>query len=1183
MSGPLFLDTLRTIKKNFSRFLSILLMVALGTAFFVGMKATAPDMYDNAETYFTDCNLMDIRVRSTIGLTDTDLEALSKVEGVEFLSSEKFTDAFVSVNGVPELDIDGTRITTRVYGVSTDKLYNYTHNMDDGDYINRVELIEGRFPQKGECLVDASRLSTPESYRLGSIITLKNSGDETPEALNTDTFTIVGIVRSPYYLSFERGNTDIGSGKLGTFIIVPEQAFSTDYYSEVYIKVEGSDEYEPFSDDYFSHVDEVKKQIEYKSPHLIANRVSDLRPTLQKEISTAEAEISSKEQEVALSLSDLNATIITLQNLVDNGDSIMQQAQDKFNEEFANVDATLQYNTEAYQNAITEYSEQSAALNNAKAEYNQKALELQANSAAYDDALQEYNSKVASLESARAQLENTQSMLEAAKSMMQRVEDMGVSNMSNEQAQSLLTLIQTTNPELYNTIRGMSAQGLATEVLANLEPYIEQETAELAKQQQKLDEATALLAAQKTILDEKKLELETAAIQSNQAQVALSDAENALRTYEQVLQNMGVKLQDANLQATIKKLEAQNQLKELQAQLQAAPAQLDTALATKASVEAQLETGLAYAKSKLADAKLLYAKLDDVEWDIYDRGDTPGYTGYGQAVANIEVISNIFPIFFFIISSLVVLTTVTRLVDEDRTLIGTYKALGYRNGSILMKYVLYSLLAGLLGAALGMGLGYRLIPMAVSAAYSIMYDLPAMEYSFPVNWAVVGLAIALLSTVVVTVLAVLGNLRLAPAKLMRPKAPKKGRRILLEHIPFIWRSLSFSRKVTLRNLFRNKSRFFMTLVGIAGCTAMLLGSVGFYNSISAIKGKQYDGADAISKYDLQVVFDNPQTTPVHTTEYTAVSLDARVASMNLISMKSTNAFSDRASKKLETYVLVPENPERLTDFFALHDRKAPETSYTLTDDGAIITEKLAKDTKTEVGDEISFTDAAGNVYKVPVAAIAENYTFHYIFLSPALYQKTVGEAPVFGYAIGTLSESLKATTGSELDALKGLLATDFMRQTGVTTVAFTSETTKSIGEITNALSLVIVIFFVSALVLAIVVLYNLANINIIERTRELATLKVLGFNESEVGRYILRENMMVSFFGILCGVGLGIGLHKLLITYTAIDTVMYGQEIHWWAYALAVGITVAIIAAVNLLLRKKTRRIDMVESLKSVE
>lgn len=1183
MTRPLIIDTLRTVKKNFSRFISILLIVALGTAFFTGIKAAAPDMFSTAEQYFKDYNLMDIRVQSSIGLTDTDIAALSETEGVEYVAGEKFVDAFVSVNGNPELDIDGTRITTRVYSVSPEDIRSFVYSVNDGNYINRLQLIEGRFPQsKGECLVDASRLSTPETYKLGSVITLTNAGEESPEELNTDRFTIVGIIRSPYYLSFERGNTNIGSGKLGTFIVVPEEAFSTDYYSEVYIKVSGADAYAPFSDAYFTYVDKYVKEIEERSPSLIANRVNTLRPELAQRIANAEKEISDKEREAAEGLQELNAGIATLQNLVDNGEEILANAQKEFTEKFSEIEGSISAGEAAYNRALENYSEMRRTLASRRSEYEMKEAELQANSAAYDSALAEYtesNNRVGSL---REVINNTSSLINAATNVINQIGDTQVEAFSNEQLQSFITIMQTTYPELYNSISALTSQGLAREIISYLSPYLESQKAQLASQQRELDEAQALLNAQKTILDQKKVELEAAVNQSAAAKQELDQAETDLQNYADTLNRQGINIQNSTLEVALQKLQAENEIKELQTQISAAPERLRQALSQKEEIETQLETSLSFAKSQLGDAKNLYEKLDTVKWSIYDRNDTPGYSSYGQSVENIEVISNIFPIFFFIISSLVCLTTVTRLVDEDRTLIGTYKALGYTNGAISFKYVAYSLTAGVLGSILGIGIAYWLFPYIINSAYSIMYSLPALNLNFPVLWALIGFAIGLGSTALVTLIAVLGALRLKPSVLMRPKAPKKGKRILIEHIPFIWRKLSFTLKVTLRNLFRNKSRFFMTLVGIAGCTALLLGSLGFYNSISAIKARQYDDDDAISKFDLQVVFDNAQPAPIHSAEFTAVAADARISSMSLISMRSMIGSSDRTDESLETYVLVPEIPEKLGDYFDLRSRVG-DMRYTLDDSGAIITEKLAKATNTNVGDEIRFTDAVGNTYSVPVSAIAENYTFHYIFLSPALYKEAVGSAPVYSYAIGNITESLKASKGVELNSLKGLLATDFMRLDGITTVAFTSETTKSIGEITNALSLVIAVFFITALILAFVVLYNLANINIIERTRELATLKVLGFNEGEVSKYVLRENVTVSFFGIVLGILLGLGLHRLLITFTAIDTVMYGQSVYLWSYAVAVGITVLFIAGVNLLLRRKTKRIDMVESLKSVE
>ena len=1181
MTRPLFTDTLRTIRRHFSRFLSILLMVALGTAFFVGMKATAPDMLENARRYFEDYNLMDLRVRSTIGLTDGDLKEIAAVEGVKAVSGEKFTDAFVSVNGAPQLDIDGTRITTRVYAVSPEDLQAFAAGRTDAGYINRFQLTAGRYPRsKGECLVDASRLSTPETYKLGATITLTSAGEQQPEELNVSSFVIVGVMRAPYYLSFERGHTNVGSGKLGTFIVVPDEAFSSTYYGEAYVKVDGTEALDPFSDEYLARTAEIKKQIEYKSPSLIAARVSQTRPELTATITRIRSEIESKQREANSGLQQLSSGIATLQNLVDNGEKLLSDATKEFNDRFSQIEIDISSGQTAYMEAVNNLSAMRAELAANQTAYEQKQLELSENKEAYDAALNKYNASVTQTQTLRKQLESTRQMVTSAEAMADRFGDMQVTSFSNEQIQAFITIMQTTYPDLYNSVSSLTAGGLAREVLANVRPYLAEQKAKLDEQEEELSEAEALLAAQKTLLDQKKTELEQAVVDSSNAKSALDAAAANLDQYAEQLQRQGVNIQSSQLEAAIAKVQAQAQLKELETQIREAPAQLQALLAQKNAIETQLESGLSLARLQLSRAEALYKKLDSVKWELFDRGDTPGYTGYRQTVENLQVISNIFPLFFFLISSLVCLTTVTRLVEEETTLIGTYKALGYGSGPILFKYVFYSLAACVLGSALGIGIAFRFFPMAINAAYSVMYDLPKMAYLFPWKYALIGFAVAMASTALVTLVAALGELKKAPAALMRPKAPKPGKRILLERLPFLWKHLSFSRKVTARNLFRNKNRFFMTLVGIAGCTAMLLGSVGFYNSVSAIKTLQYDAPDAVSAYDLQVVFDLPQPAGGHSAAFNAVVSDARIANAELISLKSVTAGSEEDPTLLETYLLVPEHAENLSSFFRLRDRGS-KSPLALSDEGAVVTEKLAAAAGVTAGGTIFFRDAEGAVFGVPVAGIAENYTFHYIFLSPALFTSVTKLQPEYEYALGTISPALKS--GAGLDQLKGLLSTDLMNVEGVTTVAYTSETTRGIGEITRALSWVIGIFFVSALVLAVVVLYNLANINIIERTRELATLKVLGFSEPEVGRYILRENVTVSVFGILFGVILGVGLHRLLITFTAIDTVMYGQSIRPWAYVLAVVLTAAIIAGVNALLRRKTRRIDMVESLKSVE
>lgn len=1182
MSNGLIKDTIRTIKNNFSRYISLLLIVALGTAFYVGIKATAPDMFSTAEKYFTDYNLMDIRIQSSIGLAETDIESLSGLDGVQYISGIKFADALVKVNGEPENDIDGTQISTRAYSFSPSDISAFLSGTNDGNYINRYELISGRYPTAAnECLVDESKLSTPEAFRLGSVITLHNAGGELPEQLNTSDFTIVGIIRCPYYLSFERGNTDIGSGKIGTYIIIPEEAFSTDYYSEAYLKIEGSENFEPFSDDYFKYVTPYIENIDSASKDLIRSRVNTLRPQLQSQITSAEKDINARTDSVNGSLSELDKTIETLQELVDNGEQLLNEKQQEFNEKFSSADSQFDSSKTQYTQALATYQAKKKELDARRNEYNLNNEKMNASKASYDEIYEQCTNAQSKVDSIAGSIEATNKLISAAEAMLTQVSDSQITAYSNEEIQSIVNVMQTTYPELYNSVKALTTQGLAGEIISYLQPYLEQEKTTLAQQQYDIKEKQALLENLKIQLDKKNAELQAAAADLAAAKKQLDAAEQELSDYYASLQSVGYDITSNNIELEIARMQAESELKELKAQIAQAPANLETAKKKRSDAQAELDAALEYAKIQLNDAKTLYSKLDSVAWNIYDRNDTPGYSSYGQSVRNIEVLSNIFPIFFFIISCLVSLTTMTRLVEEDRTLLGTYEALGYKKSAVMSKYIFYSLSACLIGSVIGIGVGIFLFPFAINSAYGIMYSLPALIYKFPWLNVLIGFLVALCCTTVTTVVAIAKDMTLAPSVLMRPKAPKAGKRILLERIRFLWDRFGFTAKVTFRNLFRHKSRFFMTMVGIAGSCALLLASLGMYNSISDITARQY-GNDAISKYDFQIVFDIPQVSSNKASAFSSASSDARIQSIELISMKSMSGFGADPDKKMDVYVLIPEKTSQLSEFIDFRDRETGER-FTLDDTGAVITEQLAKQTGVGVGDDICFSDAFGKSFSVKVSHITENYTFHYIYLSPSLYSSVTGSAPEYSYAIGTISDSIKASDPTNYTNVKGLLVTDLIKTDGITTVAYTSDTTKSVTEVTDALSIVILVFFVSALILAFVVLYNLTNINIIERTRELATLKVLGFSDKELNDYIYRENSIVSVFGILFGILLGIILHKLLITFTAIDTVMYGQTIAVWSYFAAIAVTIVFIVLVNLLLRKKLKNIDMVLSLKSVE
>ena len=1182
MSKALIKDTLRTIKKNFSRYISIMLIIALGTAFFVGIKATAPDMFATAEKYFTDYNLMDIRVQSVAGLTDSDVTAIKKLNGVQYAEGQKFTDALVRVNGEIESDIDGTQISTRAYSISPTHISSFLNGVNDGSFINRPELIEGRYPASvNECLVDASTLSTPESFVIGNTISLETESGTVPSDLSENTFTIVGIIRSPYYLSFERGNTNIGSGKIGTFIIIPEEAFRSDYYSEIYVSVQGADSFEPYSDEYFEYLEPVITNIRAISENQVKVRVAQLRPELQNKIVEGEALISNSSTEITGQLQELDETIAQLEELVANGQTILADAQKEFDEKFKEAEGTLSNNTAEYYAALQEYSTKEQLYQQNVDLYNEQQLKHTEAKDLYDTSYTQYLNGQTSIESAKQTIATTKSLISAAESTVAKIGDIQSGAYSQEQIQSIINMMQITYPELYNAVKSLTTQGLATEIAANLEPYLDSQKQNLAKQEKDLKEKEKQLNDLGTLLEAKKKELTDATLQLATVKTQLDTAAKELQQASSQLTAYGYNISSGNLQLQIEKIQAENKLNELKNQVNLAPQNLALAKDKRAEAAAQLDEGLLTAEKQVSDAKILLEKLSTLTWIVSDRNGTPGYSSYGQSVKNIEVLSNIFPIFFFMLSSMICLTTITRLIDEDRILIGTYKALGYTKLSIVAKYVIYSLSACIFGTIIGVSIAVFLFPYAINSAYSVMYSLPQLIYKFPFVYALLSLIISLVCTAVVTAIAIAKELKTNPAVLMRPKAPKAGKRILLEKLTFVWSRLNFSAKVTARNLFRNKQRFAMTFCGIAGCTALLIASLGMHNSISAILTKQY-GDDAVSRYDFQVVFSSAQSATEQSYEYKKAASDARVDSLMLTAMKAMTASSERSSKELDVYTVVPAKPSELNKYIDLRSRTTGE-SFTLDDSGAVITEKLAKDTKTNVGDVIRFTDSDGKTYAVRVSAIVENYTFHYIFMTQNTYKTSTGKAPEYLYAIGELSSTYDTADAQTLSNAKGLISTDLMKVPGITAVAFTSDTTESISQITDALSIVIYVFFASALILAFIVLYNLSNINIIERTREIATLKVLGFFDNEVSSYIYRENIFISIFGMLAGCGFGIFIHRLLISFTAIDTVMYGQNIAWYSFVAAILITCVIILAVNLILHKKLKKIDMVLSLKSVE
>ena len=488
--------------------------------------------------------------------------------------------------------------------------------------------------------------------------------------------------------------------------------------------------------------------------------------------------------------------------------------------------------------------------------------------------------------------------------------------------------------------------------------------------------------------------------------------------------------------------------------------------------------------------------------------------------------------------------------------------------------MIYSLSASLIGSVIGLALGFVIFPKSIFAAYDIMYEFPPCVIKFKWTYAIIGTFIALMSTGAAAFFACRRELREKPATLMRPKAPKVGKRILLEKITPIWSRMNFTSKVTARNLFRNKKRFITTLIGVAGCTSLLLTGFGLGDSISAIMDKQF-GDSGVCKYDVQIVLKEGHSFNSGEPEIMkTVKGSSEISSSLMTRLEIIEGTSESAATDFEINLLVPQNTEKFGEFITLENRKSGD-AITLDDSGVVISEEFADQTNTKVGDNIILT-VEDKEYTVPVAGITENYTFHYVYMSQALYEKTFGTEPMYNHILASLVDDISVSQ-------KDSLATELMKENGVSAVAYTTQLMDTFKNIIESLNLVVAIFVISAAALAFVVLYNLANINLNERIREVSTLKVLGFRDKETSTYLVRENIILTILGTAIGLFFGIFLHRYVVSIAEVDVVMFGRTIEPLSYVLSAVFSLVFSAAVNFIMHIKLKKVNMVESLKAIE
>lgn len=1190
MTSAYITDSFRSIKRTLSRFISIIAIVAMGSGLFCGLNAIGPDMIDTADKYYKDYNLMDLRLQSYLGLYEEDLEKVRNIEGVESVMGVKFVDGYVQTpddKGEYEgiVDIDGSELTIRVTGLDLMSAVNFENGADDPNYINRLDcdLTVGRYPESpDECVVTCSGLTTPEQFKIGSTIRVTGDDEDIRYYLKHNEFKIVGIVKTPYWVSYERGVTTAGSGKLGDFIYVNNDAFTENitYYSEAYITLEGADNFTAYSEEYDDYVKSMQQRVAEASKQFSAEARSRLMVGLPQKVASAKQQIDKAESTVGAQLADGKKQLEELRQQEKTGAQQLADAQKTMDEEYAKVQAQLQSGSNQYVNAVNEYNAKVTAVSQGQAELAVKQTEYNNKKAQADDARAKLDKAELELTVAEKEIQYTETLIVTTQDTLQTLKANQDVSQSDLDLDKIAERLEETNPELAQILlsaSNLTAQGMAADAIVEVDQLLDQYQSELliAKDQ---------YAAGKIEYETKNAEctaaeqqLASAKVQLDAAETQLKDAENQLEAYKEKIQSSGNELQFSSIEAQNKYMVAQATLALKMSQYQNIKTTIAEAEAKIKDAEAQVEEKLGVARTGYNKGTALIDNINDgVGWLVYTRHDNPGYTGYGQAAENMVRLAYIFPTFFFIVSTMVCLTTMTRMVEEERTQLGTLKALGYSNKMIASKYILYSALASFVGIAIGIVFGFSIVPRVLFAAWGIMYEMPEIIASYMLIYLVLGVVITLGTTVLAAYLACRKELKDVPAVLMRPKPPKAGKRVFLEKVTFIWKKLSFTGKVTVRNLFRNKKRFAVTVIGIAGCTALLLAACGLRDAVSGVIDNQYGEGTGVAQYDLQVVLKDGQTSYAESAVCAEIAALENIDSSMLGWLKVCKGFSDRSDDEIEIDILVPENPAQFKNFVNL---KLNGKDVPLTDNGAVISKKLASKTKTQIGDllTVSWTEGARTVeHKVKVTGIVDNYAFHYVYLTPAYFQSVTGSVLEYNNMFCKIPDNIEQATKVQLEK-------NINEIEGVNGSVYTTVVIDNFANVVNTLNMVIVLFIVAAMALAIVVLYNLNNINVNERIRELATLKVLGFYDGEVSAYIYRENVILTLIGMVLGLVLGIPLNIAVVGVVDIDTLTFKTDLEPVSFIVAAVVTVVFAVIVNLLMHFKLKKISMVESLKSVE
>ena len=1109
MRSALNKDFIRDILKSKGRFLSIVAIVALGVAFFTGVKSSPIVMKTSSDKYYDKYNLMDIRLISTLGLTDKDVDDIKNIKGVEGVYPTYSIDVISIYNS--------TEKVLKVHGLDLNKLN------DKKNYINQLKLIKGRLPQKsGECVLEIPKIKAL-NYPIGSEISLSSgTDDKLSKSLNKSKYKVVGYVETPYYLSQEKGNSSIGGGVIEGAIMIPESDFKMDTYTEMFLTVKSAKELDTYGDEYSNLVKTVTDKIENMKNKLTTRRYNEVVKKAEDKIQKQEDKLSKAKKDFDKGKKEYEENKLKSENEIKEAENKILDASEQIE------DGKAQLKNEK-KRAFEQIEEGKIKLASAE-------TDLKNGQKKYQTALKKFNSNKKTAES---EIKKAESDLEE---LSNQIDDLKNGNKLIEKQLQNEQLSEVERSELENKL--------------NENLYI------LSVMQQKYKDGTDKLESSKSelLLGEKKLKETKATLEASEKKIA--NEKTKLKSSEKLAEEKFKKAEEELYQR-------ENQIEEAKLELKENKAKLKTEL-NKAKKELQeAEEKIADGEEKIKDAKKQIKKIEKPTLYILDRDSHQSFVEYEGCANSIDALAKIFPVFFFAVAALVCLTTMTRMVDEQRINIGTLKGLGYKTSQISKKYILYALIACITGSILGLAIGFSVFPTVIFFAYGMMYSIENIVYVFSIPIAIGITSLALIIITLSAYMACRKELKETPAILMRPKAPKSGKRILLERVPFIWNRFSFISKVTVRNIFRYKKRFLMTVLGIAGCTALILTGFGIKDSIEMILTGQYG---TLFKYDMSLVIQSDMTDKqIYELRKNLSDID-EINKYEFFSYENGDIKVNNTTKEIT--IVVPENLKNMDKFIHLQDRKT-QNPIKLNNKGIVLTEKIARDLGVKAGDEIELINSDDKKAKIKVSHITENYISHYAYISPENYIKLFEKNLDFNRVIGILNNpSVKIE-----DKLSKKLF-DIETVDGIT---FNTASKETFHNTIKNLNYVVLIMIISAGALAFVVLYNLTNVNISERIREIATIKVLGFYDKEVSAYIYRENIILTIIGTVVGLGLGTILHKFIMVTVEIQSMMFGRVIDISSYFIAAVLTIVLSLFVNLAMFYKLRNVKMVESLKSVD